>query len=131
VRLGADPPDFELLIGRRIRQCEAVEVLAPGRLRGAELRAERTLPSPGLTPWPESEWVQGGEALDHLRTQLAKKVGKAYAPGMTLVVYLNLGFLRDEEVFRAGVSDVARAALSSFEAIWLLRRGEIQIVGRG
>ena len=44
VRLGADPPDFELKFAGRIERYEAAEVLAPGRRWGDELKADRNLP---------------------------------------------------------------------------------------
>lgn len=95
VRLGSDPPDFELRLGDREVQCEAVEALAPGRRRGAELKDERRLTLEAR--WaprhvPSSEWTSAADALSQIEAVAKAKSAKGYPEGTVLVIYLNVGF---------------------------------------
>lgn len=123
VRLGADPPDFELVLGKQVFHCEAVEVLAPGRRRGDELKADRLKPaSERLRPAhvPQEEWLTSDEALAELRRQIHRKAEKGYPASMVLAVYLNLGFVAGAAALHEGMPTALASALAAFSEVWVL-----------
>lgn len=89
VRLGADPPDFELRFGSRVEPYEFVEVQAPGRRRGDELKAERRKSAAERERTlriPQEEWTRSTVVLDALRKAVVSKSSKAYAPRTNLLI---------------------------------------------
>lgn len=130
VRLGANPPDFELRFGRRVEQCEAVEVLAPGRRRGAELRDERGLPREERSRArhvPAEAWLSADDALAQVEANVAGKAAKRYAPRTVLVIYLNLGFLKGRQLFSDGMAQAVKPAFATFKEAWVLDEGAVRV----
>lgn len=130
VRLGANPPDFELRFGRRVERCEAVEVLAPGRRRGAELKVERSLPSEERSKpkqVPAEEWVSADDALAQVEASITAKAGKGYSPDTVLVIYLNVGFVKGSQRLSDGIARAVQPAFPTFKEAWVLEGGDIRV----
>jgi hypothetical protein len=82
----ADRPDFEIESEGQIHQFEATEADRDGRRRGDEPEQLGWQPDPVENCRKRFEAIPA--ALDRV---VAKKVGKKYPPGVSLVIYLNLG----------------------------------------
>jgi len=123
VRLGADPPDFELKFKEKIIRCEAVEVLAPGRKRGDELNAARQL-SPAERSKsrgdPEEGWLSTEHALAQLTRRIIAKAAKGYDEDTVLAAYLNVGFVTDRRSLDEGLRQAIQIGFMSFSEIWIL-----------
>lgn len=123
IRLGADPPDFELRIGGRIRQYEAAEVMGPGRRRGDEFKADRLL-SAEQQAEPEL-WSEAGisstDALKQLRSVAEQKALKGYPSDYGLILFVNMEPISKEGQFRRGVTAALSLALERFSEVWTLR----------
>ena len=129
VRLGADPPDFELSWGLEAQLFEAVEVIAPGRRRGDELRAERDLTDKQrLLPVhvPEGEWTRAEDALNQVKDAVFRKCGMRYASGTNLVIYVNVGFVAGRGRLAKDMAVAAGAAFGFFNRVWALENGELR-----
>ncbi len=84
--LASERPDFEVQIGGHILQFEATEADIEGRRRGDEPDD----PHPRMDP--VENWRKRFEAIPSaLDRVVAKKIEKDYEPGVSLVIYLNLG----------------------------------------
>lgn len=130
VRLGADPPDFELRHGDQVRRFEVVEAAAPGRRRGAELKHERRLPpSERDKPVhiPGEEWTRADVALAQVRRALERKQNHRYAPGTLLVVYLNIWPVSGEAKLAAGLAAATASGLAQFPEVWVLNGQRLKI----
>jgi hypothetical protein len=95
VRLGADPPDFELRYpSLRVRRFECVEADQQGRRRGDEYRY--LLQNHGAGPYPlqedpETAWrARAAGAPCLIRRVSDAKARRNYPQGTELVIYLNL-----------------------------------------
>jgi hypothetical protein len=128
LRLGEDPPDFELSTAGRVTRCEAVEVLPAGRERGRELKAARCL-SPATRRKPqfvgEDEFLPTAGALAKLVAEVNKKAKKPYPPGLILCAYINLGFLADARAFEQGIAAAVAGGFPTFSEVWVLYRGAV------
>lgn len=123
VRLGADPPDFELRHDDRVRRFEVVEAAAPGRRRGEELKQERQLPASErerVVHIPGEQWTKAEVALAQVRRAVQRKRHHRYAPGTVLVVYLNIWPVAGRLKLTAGLGDVVGPALTQFHEVWVL-----------
>lgn len=80
-------PDFEVQKDREMsEQFEVTEADMDGRRRGDEIDLH------ALEPDPVENWQRRFEAIPAaLNRVVAKKVSKDYPPGVSLVIYLNLG----------------------------------------
>lgn len=131
VRLGEDPPDFELMFGSTVTPFEMVEVMDPRRRRGDELAVERRQEEAGIAPTPEPlEHVPTEIALGSMRARSAAKALNRYARGTVLAVYLNVGFVEDEDEFCAGWRSALAASLATFEEVWVLDQDRIHRLRR-
>lgn len=118
-----DPPDFEVEFWTGgVHRCEAVEVLRPGRKRGDELWQGRAKPWLADKPisFPEEGWIGYAEALAAVDAQIAKKAAKNYDERYVLVVYVNLGFIRNDKAFRTGLAERFRAGHPKFRHLVFL-----------
>jgi hypothetical protein len=130
VRLGADPPDFELMLRGQVLHCEALEVLAPGRRRGDELKADRLRPAAERSKpvnIPQEAWLPSEEALAQIQRQVTRKAQKGYPASTILTVYLNLGFIAGSAAFEDGIRAALENGLQAFKEVWVLNgRAELQ-----
>lgn len=132
VRLGADPPDFELRYAGRIERYEVAEVIAPGRRRGDELKADRLLPPEQRNRAqhiPQSQWTPAASALEEITRVVGRKVSNDYPAGTSLVLYLNIWPVAGETAYRRGVADAVAPALAAFKEVWVLDDGRLRRIG--
>jgi hypothetical protein len=128
VRLGKDPPDFELQLGAHVRPFEVVEASAPGRRRGAELKAERLLPAKERAKSVQiahDEWTQAEIALDQVRRAVARKRHHRYVKGTVLVVYLNIWPVAGKHRLSSGLAESVASAFDQFSSVWVLDGGDL------
>lgn len=119
----SDPPDFEVRFWNGVvHRCEAVEVVRPGRRRGDELWATRNRPwlYDSAVSFPESEWINDDDALAAIDEQIRRKAAKGYAEKFILVVYVNLGFIRNDRAFKRGLSARSRQGDPAFRSVFFL-----------
>jgi hypothetical protein len=113
----AEKPDFEIHRGGAVEQFEITEADMDGRRRGDEPDV------PHLQPDPVEKWRKRFEAIaPALDRVVTKKLAKEYAPGVALVVYVNLGCYGaylDEgiPILRRGTS-LAKEKFKSVFAMW-------------
>jgi len=132
VRLGADPPDFELRWGRRGVSFEVVEVQAPGRRRGDELKADRRkTPAERAAPVdvPQEAWTPAADVLAQLRRTAAAKAAVSYAAGSALIVYLNVWPVAGSAELKRGQAEALAPAVAKFKAVWILDDGRLEPIG--
>ena len=131
VRLGADPPDFELCFAGRIELFETAEVIAPNRPRGDELKEDRKR-SPQqpreLQHVCEDQFMSAACALDQIASVVELKVGKNYPKRTSLVLYLNIWPIADVEIYRDGIPAVVAPALAKFNEAWVWDNKEFRQV---
>lgn len=121
--LRADPPDFEVIFSAGgTHRCEAVEVVRPGRRRGDELRQARNQPWLANTPIPipEDEWMDHTAALQAVDEQITRKAAKGYPERYVLAIYVNLGFIKNDQAFRRGLSERDATGHPAFERLMFL-----------
>jgi hypothetical protein len=132
VRLGVDPPDFNLAFGERIEGYEVVEVQAPGRRRGDELKADRAKPPEERSQpvhVPQVEWTSAASMLRQVRDTATRKAAKAYPPATVLIVYLNVWPVAGARKVSAGLASALAPALAAFKEVWVLDNGQLERVG--
>lgn len=132
VRLGADPPDFELRLSDQIHSFEVVEAAAPGRMRGLELRAERMMSGAERAKpvhIPGEEWTGADQALAQVGVTVARKRNHRYAAGTILVVYLNIWPVAGREKLIAGLGQAVSSALAGFAGVWVLDGDQLRKFG--
>lgn len=118
-----DPPDFEVRFWNGvIHRCEAVEVVRPGRRRGDELWHTRNRPWLYDVPvsFPETDWIDHDEALAAVDEQVMRKVAKDYAEQFVLVVYVNLGFVKNDRAFKRGLNARTEQGEPAFQSVFFL-----------
>jgi hypothetical protein len=132
VRLGADPPDFELKRAGRIERYEVAEIIAPGRRRGDELGADRLI-APELRSLaqhiPQEQWTSAASALDEIARVAQRKTEKGYPADTSLVLYLNIWPIGDQAAYQRGIAGAAAAASSAFKHVWVLDNGTLRRIG--
>lgn len=123
VRLGDDPPDFELQFGKEKFYYEAAEVLEPGRRRGDEFKADRLLsPEEQTEPelWPEVG-ISPSDALKQLRSVAEQKARKGYPNHYGLILFVNMEPIFRESRFVDGITAALSLSLEKFSEVWILR----------
>jgi hypothetical protein len=128
VRLGADPPDFELSFAGRVEQYECVEVQAPGRRRGDELKADRLKSEAqraAIVHVKEDEWIAADSALAEVSARVAAKAAIPYAAGTNLVVYLNVPWVKERTKFQLGLAGALSSARGVFSRVWVIDNGQL------
>jgi len=132
VRLGADPPDFELSFGERVERYEIVEVQAPGRRRGDELKADLKSPEDRARPVhvPAEEWTPAASVLRQLEEAARRKAAKGYPADTVLVVYLNVWPVAGARKVSAGLAAALAPAHAAFKAVWVLDNGRLERIAR-
>jgi hypothetical protein len=128
VRLGADPPDFELSFTHRVQAFETVEVQKRGRRRGDELRADRLQSPEERARSVHVPHTPASEALEQLAAAAQAKAAKRYTPETILVVYLNAWFIADEARVWTSLARVLAPATAAFKEVWVLDSGELHQV---
>ena len=126
VRLGADPPDFELMFAGRIECYEVAEVLAPGRRRGDELKADRRLSAEARSRprnIPHEQWTPAKAALAEISRVVQRKMNNVYPSVTTLVLYINISFVANSEAYKKGIPEAVAPALKVFKSVWWLENG--------
>lgn len=134
IRLVRDEwPDIELKTSLGIERIECVEADLPGRLRAKEYRdaAEMSRPFEGL--FEIDEEGQAEEERAQIRPALlmaaAKKAAKAYPPGVSLAILLNI-YSRDcgdpkcPDPLIESFSEWTAAAARRFDKIWVIWEGK-------
>ncbi len=122
VRLGGDPPDFELDYGDHIRAFELVDVFPAGRRLGQEYDRFADL-------WNNAQGIPI-ESLDmeaeltalpaDLEAQLRAKAAKRYDPAPILVADIHHAIFPQSDLGELSVlAGIARRYLGHFPEIWL------------
>ena len=133
VRLGADPPDFELTFGERVESYEVVEVQAPGRRRGNELKADRLKsPEDRARPVhvPAEEWSSAASVLQQVEEAARQKAAKGYPAETVLVVYLNVWPVAGARKVSGGLAAALAPARAAFKEVWVLDNGRLKRIAR-
>jgi len=121
-----DPPDFEARSNTGlVERCEVVEVMKPGRRRGDELRLERQSPPIEAPVQQDNWWISVEDALQAVDAQIEKKATKLYTERFVLVVYVNVGFLEDDDdaTFRRELNDRQMRGHPKFERVYFVYSG--------
>ena len=116
VRLGADPPDFELDMAHGAREFEVAEADTPGRKRNDELKGRREL---------DASWLTPDVAEESLGARAALKSDGRYPPGYGLLILLNLPNPWEEDwpAIETRLLSATAAAKRRFAEVWVLWRG--------
>lgn len=128
VRLGEDPPDFELCLAGEVQRYECVEVQAPGRRRGDELNADRLLSESeraAVVHVSDDEWVPAESALAEVAARVGAKAAMPYAAGTSLVIYLNVPWIAGRTKFQLGLAAALSPARAAFSRVWVLDNGQL------
>jgi hypothetical protein len=125
IRLGADPPDFELDYGDHMRTFELVNVIPKNWLIGKQhdeyaerLNAGESIKLRKLTyAQSKAEYEALGQDLEQ---QIQAKLSKSYSPGMILVadLYHDVDFATDFGL-KQEIANIAAQALSKFTEVWV------------
>jgi hypothetical protein len=125
IRLGANPPDFELDYGDHIRMFELVNVIPKNWLIGKQhdeyaerLNAGEFIKLRKLThAQAKAEYEALGQDLEQ---QIHAKLSKSYSPGMILVadLYHEVDFATDSGL-KQEIANIASQALSKFAEVWV------------
>ncbi|WP_293905243.1 hypothetical protein [Phenylobacterium sp.] len=132
VRLGADPPDFELKHAGRVERYEVAEFIAPGRRRGNELKADRLLaPEQRNKPQhiPQEQWTPAASALEEVARVAREKADKGYPAYTSLVLYLNIWPVAGQAAYQRGIGPAVAPALNVFKEVWVLGNGTLRQIG--
>ncbi len=128
LRLGDDPPDFELDYGDHRRSFELVDVLPNGSRRTGEHAKLAKLANAG-EPLPIEHFDAEQELLDlpaDFRAQLEAKAAKKYPAGLILVTDIQHFLVPSvDEVVERRLAKTAAEYLDFFEEIWIRRSASI------
>jgi hypothetical protein len=122
----ADRPDFEVELGLHIHAYEFTEADTPGRRRGQEIAADRTIGAniPVSRPFPSDEWLTPHLAEQILRSAAAKKANGGYEPHCGLLILLNpIEFDAYRTEIEALMQDATYVACRCFSEVWVLWKG--------
>ena len=97
-------------------------MVRPGRRRGDELWHTRNRPWLYDVPvsFPETDWIDHDEALAAVDEQVMRKVAKDYAEQFVLVVYVNLGFVKNDRAFKRGLNARTEQGEPAFQSVFFL-----------
>lgn len=131
-----DRPDCELTLGGRRELFEIVEADQPGRKRSTEYKERMQKAERGelvvVECDPVEEWIaRAANGPKMLRDAAAKKANKDYEPGISLLIYLNLGEygIRQKEI-EAAMRPATACAKDAFLEVWVLWEGGAYLVWR-
>ena len=151
VRLGGDPPDFQLSGVWGCDTFEAVETYPRGRRRADEYRrlaeaedkrlafgdaalttAELALFDVTSDPDDNGQWaLRASTAIQLLSAATSKKIVKSYPTDWGLVVLLDLGgFIHDDHAVIGQMAEGTAQARHSFAEVWVLWHGIAWLVWR-
>lgn len=124
IKLGADPPDFELSLGGRVRVFELAEIHPTSRRLGDEYNRLASIVENGgrLQPEPFDIGQEILEACNQLTEVVRKKAGKSYAPEIELALSINAWVHSQEDwdlLFRH-LGPALREGLAAFARIEVL-----------
>ncbi|THD83276.1 MAG: hypothetical protein E7812_00340 [Phenylobacterium sp.] len=118
-----------MAFGELVERYEFVEVLAPGRRRGDELKADRSL-SPEdrgkAFQVPQDQWTPARDVLAEVSARVAAKAGKSYPAGTILVVYLNVWPVAGTAELERGLASAVAPAHGAFKSLWVLDNGRVR-----
>lgn len=122
IRLGGDPPDFELDYGDHVRAFELVDVFPVGRRLGREYDTFADLwnNSQGI-PLEHVDMEAELEALPaDLEAQLQAKAAKGYSPSPILVADIHHAIFPQSDIGDLSrLAGIARRYLTHFPEVWL------------
>jgi hypothetical protein len=131
VRLGDDPPDFQLrMADGRVRSFECVEADKPNRRRGQEYKEARDRAQRGedlVEHDPDDAVLKRAKlASDALRAAAAKKARQVYPRDYELLFYLNLGtYGAYSDMVLPQVHSATECVRMRFTRVWMLWSGRI------
>ena len=127
---GRQWPDFEARQAGDKELFECVEAIDPNRQRGNEYRqfvhqaADVDL---HIEDDPVEDWIdRARKAPKALSEAITKKVGKHYASGASLLVYLNIDeFGIHQAEIEAAMAPAVQPALAHFRHVWILWKARL------
>lgn len=127
VRLGANPPDFEIETAGTLQAYEVTEADTPDRKRGDEIKKSRGFPDtgkPSVKAFPEEMWLTPEIADIALRKASELKSFGEYEPHWGFLILLNpIEFGVHQQSIEALMADATEAAKDCFAEIWVLWKG--------
>lgn len=118
LRVGLNPPDFELDVADGARKFEVTEADAPGRKRNDEIKGRRAF---------DETWITPELAGKSLRASAVRKSDGRYPPDYGLLIFLNLVDPWDVQETRLAIgallADATAVAKARFAEVWVLWQG--------
>lgn len=123
-------PDFEARRAEDKECFECVEAIDPDRQRGNEYRQVAQQADDvdlHIEDDPVEDWIdRARKAPKALSKAIAKKVGKHYPSGASLLVYLNIDEFGIHQVeIEAAMAPAVQPALADFRHVWILWRARL------